>query len=478
MNRNSLPRLCIRALVCSCFLLTATAGHSGPARPPVLDIPQGSVSSHWLWNASVGQWEPLGSLREPRGRPAGSVRLASSSGFPLSVAGGWQLSPAIACHAGRNEVLAVWEDSRNGTDLDVYGQRFAADGTLIGENFAVVIGEHDQGAPVLLYNPSGGGYLLLWHHRQRDDYGIYGQMLSALGTPLGTCFHVSWPRDGRQWMPSAVYNPLADEFLVVWEDMSTSAIVAQRISPKGEAVGGRILVSTRPKAQWDRPVVACATTSGHYLIAWDELAAGDIFAQVLGANGAQCGPAVPICLAAGQQFVSAVAYNDSLNEYLTVWTDERAVALRGSDIYAQRVATDGGLVGVEIMVSTATGAQGGAVAAFDAVQQEYVLVWWDARDERTGSDIYSRRISADGAGSGPEWALSTAITDQVVPCLAHSAESDRYAVVWEDWQAGEDGEAEADLYGLVFSLQRFSVWLPQLARGWEALAPSSMALAP
>ena len=478
MRRLLATWVCAGLLVGIIFLTPALTSFSDTgAQAHIPSSGMLAASRRWLFDPITLQWEPVGEAQTVHTQEAALCNVARNDGFPICTATGWQLQPAMALHAQRSEFLVVWEDARNGTDLDIYGQRFTGDGHLLGSNFALVIGEHDQCVPSVFYDPVGAGYFLLWHHRHENGYTILGQRLSSTGAPVGTPFHISPANGGQQWIPGAAYNPVTDQFLVVWEDMSTSDIVGQRITTRGDRIGELITVSTRPESQWAPPLVAFDIVLAEYLVVWDELAAGDIYGQIVTSGGDLLGEDVLVSTARGKRFVSCVVGSSTGEGYMVLWTDERALATHSSDVYGQRVGADGTLSGGETAISAGPGWQRDCVAAHDPAHNEYLLVWWDGRNECTASDIYGQRISVDGVLLGPNMPISVSDRNQVLPCLTYLETDERYRVVWQDWRNHTRQGDNADIYGLLYSPQRFFQRFPHVVQRWFAatFSPESSA---
>ncbi len=471
MRKTSVSRLLIALLVCTCFLTTGAAAPEPESTPIPLSSRQIRVAAHrWVFDAALAQWKPV-MLSSPRLGPVGTQRgRASGQEFALSTAAGWQVAPVVAWNSLQNEFLAVWEDFRNGSDRDIYAQRFNADGRLIGANHAIVIGQYDQADPVLLNDKADGGYILIWHHQQPGNDGIYWQHLSATGTALGAPLRVPSPGGRQQWIPGGAFNTVRNEFLVVWEDLSTYDIVGQRIANgNGEALGDPITISDRPKLQWTPPFVAYSPVWDEYLVIWDDLLHGDLFGQVVTADGRLRGEELAISLAAGKQFASDLVYNSARDEYLALWTDARGSSADDSSVYCQRVAGGGQLLGDEQVISGAPGLQQDCVGWYDRSHDEYMLLWWDGRDARTANDIFAQRVSTNGPLLGPDIAISANPSDQVYPALAYREASDQYAVVWQEWRSTNDWDVEADVYGMLYSPLRFNLRFPWVAQGWLQL---------
>ena len=468
MRKISASWLFTALLVWTCFLATGAATPKPESTPIPLAAQQVRTAAHrWTYDPALAQWKPV-MLSYPLRRHTG-VQRAQASGreFPLSTASGWQVAPVVAWNSLQDEFLAVWEDFRNGSDRDIYAQRFNADGRLIGDNHAIVIGQYDQADPVLLNDKADGGYVLIWHHQQPGNDGIYWQHLSTTGTPLGAPLRVPSPAGRQQWIPGGAFNDAHNEFLVVWEDLSTSEILGQRIAnDNGEALGNPIIISDRPKLQWTPTFAAFSPVWDEYLVVWDDLLHGDLLGQIVTGDGRLRGENLAVSVAAGKQFASDLVYNGARDEYLAVWTDQRGSSADDSNVYCQRVAGGGLLLGDERVISGAPGLQQDCVGWYDRTHDEYMLLWWDGRDARTGNDIHGQRVSTNGPLLGPDVAVSANSSDQVYPALAYRETSDQYAVVWQEWRVVNEWDVEADVYAMLYSPLRFSLRFPWVTQGW------------
>ncbi len=477
---RELATTCAKAGLLLCVLLaqSSAAAPGEQVQLPAIEAARVQSSSRWLRDPHSTQWRPAGPTA-PVTEPVVTM-AASTEGpdFAICERSGWQLNPAIAWHSDRDEFLVVWEDDRNGQDFDIYGQLLDDDGHLLGENLPLVVSEYDQADPDLFYNPVDGGYLLVWHHRQPGRFVIKGQRVSALGDPLGTPFDIPAPNEGKQWIPGCAYNGADNEFLVAWEDMTTADILAQRIAGDGTALGGTITIAAWPESQWAPPLVAFNSIEREYIVVWDALADADIYGQIVSADGTLRGANLTISLAPGGQFASDIVYSPTSNEYLVVWTDERAIPKRGSDIYAQRLSADGLAMGRELIVSGASEWQRECQAAHDPGNGEYLLIWWDGRNPETVNDIYGQRLSLSGAPLGPYLVISSATRDQRQPALARADSGDQYLIVWQDWRAHYGEAGNPDIRGLLYRPPRFALWFPKVVKSEWRSALSSMSAAP
>ena len=146
------------------------------------------------------------------GPAGGNVRV--NSGDPANTI---NLAPVIAMNGAGNTVV-VWADGRNGTSLELYGQRYTATGQTVGGNFQISTG---QG--ILMDRPevamrSDGSFMVVWTDSLtgvagQDAYRARARLFDAAGfatsPPVivpnqnvpsggvdvdtdGTLFYISW----------------------------------------------------------------------------------------------------------------------------------------------------------------------------------------------------------------------------------------------------------------------------------------------
>jgi len=250
--------------------------------------------------------------------------------------------------------------------------------------------------------------------------------------------------------PAVAWNATADEYLVVWEDGRNEAtrgadIYARRVRADGKAIGpDRRISGNRATADDHTPVVAWNAVDNEYLVVWEdgrnEAARGtDIYGRRVSADGRPIGGDRRISglKATADDYKPAVAWNAVDNEYLVIWGDGRNEATRGWDVYGRRVGTDGKPVGGDRRISgkNATENDHTPAVAWNAAADDYLAVWQDQRNWATGGwDVYGRRVGADGKPIGRDRRISgsKATVGEQDPAVAWNATADEYLVVWED----------------------------------------------
>lgn len=210
------------------------------------------------------------------------------------------------------------------------------------------------------------------------------------------------------WNPVAVWNPVAEEFLVVWSgDDDTAPLVndefeifAQRISLTGARVGSRVRVSTMGNdsttAAGDRerfdalePAVAVDPDSGNYLVVWqgdhDKAPLVDeeteIFGRILDSTAKPAGGQFRISVTGDDTETDAAAraardavepdvgFNPVSGNFVVAWQsdDDRAGLASGeNEIFARQVDVSGNVLGADAVRVSSQGPSG--VAAFDALK--------------------------------------------------------------------------------------------------------------
>jgi hypothetical protein len=297
-------------------------------------------------------WDIYGQRVRANGTLAGSnIRISGVD------ATGDDEKPAVAFNSASKQFLVVWEDERLFTvrGSDIYAQRLRANGVRAGSNIRISGGGAAPGSertPAVMYASASNQYLVVWYdYRKAPTRGtdIYGQRVYANGVKAGHNIRISGAgATGNERYPAAAYNPVLDQFLVVWGD--------SRLPPGNLDIYGQRMD-------------ADGTTSGHNF-------------RISGAA------------ASGNEFFPAVTYNSVGDRYLVVWQDPRSNV--GWDIYGQAVQVYGALSGLNTRISgaSATGDDQNPAMAFNPTTAQYLVVWDDGRNQWTrGLDVYGQRLS-------------------------------------------------------------------------------------
>ena len=319
---------------------------------------------------------------DTQGQPlGGSLNLTN---LPASE----QHQPALA--VGSSDYLLVWEDRRTfaASEVDVYAQRVASDGSLSGGVISVTTESDYQNDPTVAYNSHSGAYLVAWHDYRHDavsEADITYQRVQPDGSlAWSSPQYLNVAKDQKH--VAAAYNPDEQTTLLVFEDK--------------------------------RP----GTSSS------------DLYGQVISADGSLMGSDFVVAAATGNQYYPAVAYSPAEQVYLAVWQDRRSGSY---DIYGQVISGSGSLVGSNFALSTASNSQERpAVAARSGGSSaEFAVVWHDRRTSYF-RNIYLQRV--DGGGNLLDEPETTAVeTDPTLNFLIQGDNSRYFARPDISYNSGE-----------------------------------------
>jgi PKD repeat protein len=362
-----------------------------------------------------------------------------------------QYAPAVAYSAASRQFFVTWHDQRNGTSLQVYGQRVWWPGLLLGSNMGISAAQMSQDTPAVAYNTADHEYLVVWADERNGDADVYGQLYDRDGLPLGGNLVIR-QEDGDQVEPAVAYSSAENEFLVVWENERTGSIDGQVVGAQGTYVfnPSPILISADGSAVRYSPAVAYNSTNNTYLVVFVHSAnvtgECDLYGRALLADGSPAVDDFVICSASLAQRAPDVAYNATDNEFLVVWEDYRNLSY---DIYGRRVGAWQNPLAGDFAISDALPSNQQAPAvAHNPDGDEYLVVWHDGRGYgATGMDIYAQRVQGGSETlQGSNFAVSTSagLDDQQYPAVLYAGALDRYRVVWQD---GRNADTNWDIYG-------------------------------
>jgi hypothetical protein len=192
--------------------------------------------------------------------------------------------------------------------------------------------------------------------------------------------------------PDVVFNPLHEEFLVTWytkQDAYTWDIWAARVALDGQILKTFNVATGQAEQRW-LPAVAYSPVQDEYLIVYVyELSASDsdLYAKVVQWDGGAMSGEFHISTAPSRQNKPRVAYNAADDEYLVVY--ESIPGAGTLEIAAQRVrASDGQKQSFRVIATGAGEWRNEASVAYNEAQNRYLIVY-----DRQGSGVYDGRYA-------------------------------------------------------------------------------------
>jgi hypothetical protein len=140
------------------------------------------------------------------------------------------------------------------------------------------------------------------------------------------------------------------------------------------------------------------------------------------------GPNIEIWNDIHDNYDPAVAYNPQHNEYMVVWSTEQGPLT--TDVWARRVHADGGLDNWFNVDSSAAVKYANPVIAYSPVQQEYMVVYTDNTDS-TDTNIYANTFSWNGASKSTQLAIDTDALNQAYPAIAYNRLQNEFLIVYQ-----------------------------------------------
>jgi hypothetical protein len=266
-----------------------------------------------------------------------------------------QRAPKVAMDADGDFVIVWHSNGQDGSNNGVYGQRYNATGTAQGTEFR--INSYTTGSQVdpSIAMDAVGNFVVTWTSSGTSQAGansgsdVYGQRYAADGSTVGSEFLVN-SYTVREQTKSAVAMDADGDFVVTWVATdqlvfgSADDIYARRFSAGGVAQGTEFLVNTSTTGNQQAPAIAM-DADGDFVIVWrsahiNTTNGDDVYAHQFAADGTPVGSQFRVNThTSNQQFRSAVAM-DADGDFVVVWDSYGQVNHPNLtslyDIYAQR----------------------------------------------------------------------------------------------------------------------------------------------
>jgi hypothetical protein len=264
--------------------------------------------------------------------------------------------PAVAYNSQRNEYLVVWHyhDATHywieGRIAKERGEPAGVVGTILQASTVEVV----QAA--VAYNAQDNQYLVVWMKNTNGDgktYEIWGNVFSADLVPQRTAFKiVSWP-NVTFWTPRVAWNSVRDEYMVVWNAFNATTSIPTDVSQatlaaNGDLIGSIILTTTQYPHHAD---LVYNPIKDEYLVVWRRAGSApgnyDIWAaRVAAGPGTVVVPPGEFAIseAAEIEMLPRVATNRT-DRYMVVWQIAAPGACCDWDIYGREVDFNGNLLG-------------------------------------------------------------------------------------------------------------------------------------
>jgi hypothetical protein len=229
--------------------------------------------------------DPLGNfvvVWESSGQDASSTgifgRRYGAAGAPLGTefqvntyTTNFQFRPAAAMDAAGNLVVVWVSDGQDGSGAGIFGQRFDAAGSRLGDEFQVnAYATSDQFRPAVARD-AAGNFVVVWDSGHDGSLsGVFGQRYDAAGSRVGLEFRVNSYTSGYQFLAAVAMDPTGS-FVAVWQSFGQDGdgygVFGQRFDAAGTPQGSEFQVNPYTTSDQARPAIAMDAV-GTFVVVW------------------------------------------------------------------------------------------------------------------------------------------------------------------------------------------------------------------
>ena len=282
---------------------------------------------------------------------AGGVPQWTNNGITISAASYNQTPPNIISDGYGGAIFSWWGST---VPINIYVQRINASGveqwTPGGVATCAATLINGQGIPNLVSDGNGGALISWTYNTSGSSYGIYAQWIKSDGSLSWSTKGVSIYSVNRQLSTPKLASDYSGGAIIVWTEYRSSSgytdVYAQRIladSTLNWSTGG-VRLCTYSGDQLYPNIISDG--SGGAIVTWNDYRLNrNVYAQKIDSSGIPLWndyTAAAICTATGVQYVPVLTSDNNGGAIIT-WYDARS---SNSDIYAQRVNSNGSLTSV------------------------------------------------------------------------------------------------------------------------------------
>ena len=325
------------------------------------------------------------------------------------------------------------------------------------------------------YIPTGDSILCMF-------YGNPGASEMSDFYDVFTDWEERWPNDERitehlpkegTWDPDVCFGN--DEFLVIWEEgqyfippLTTG--FKQEIRASIFEPDGSLLVEDEevynPGTSYYRNENPSAAYGGNgkYFVAWEHYAnkanpsitTMDIYGRTVKRNGDSfsLGSVKNICIADNCQADPNVEFDSVNDQFIVVWEDARS-STDDYNIYARLYDSNGSPVGSEEVICDENNCQTEPWVAFDSVNEQYLIVWEEGLTPEDGpfrimGGLFDaetlNELWSDTIAQPSGWPNYN--VDYIFPCVEFCEEDEVFIVTWNDGDIS-DNDWRGNVYGII-----------------------------
>ncbi len=310
---------------------------------------------------------------------------------------GDQNFPSIAS-LNNGGFAVVWQSSsyQSGIYLQIYDANSHKSGseTMVSDNISDYRTNHRNPSIASLNN---GGFAVVWQSFADDtNIDVYLQRYNADGSKLGVETRVNTNIFNGQEDPS-VSSLSNGGFVVVWRDSASGLnICLQRYDQDGNKLGQEVMVSGDANSLYYSPSVT-NLSGGRFIVGWRVYGENKFYLQTYDVNANKVGEGIEIN-------IYDTGYQDNLSitklkdgGFIVTWRDYEEEGGEYKGIYLQRYDTNGNLLTTRLQVNSYTGPSTIASYSVTALNDGGWIIIWQS-DIQDGLDwgIRGQRFNSRG----------------------------------------------------------------------------------
>jgi hypothetical protein len=368
-----------------------------------------------------------------------------------------QRYPSVASDAQGNFVITWQSGDSFAFNTSIFAQRYSANGLPIGAAFRVdTIDDFTNGGARIAMN-AAGDFVIAWsaygHGTGPDFIDVYARRFSADGTPLSSAFRVNSYTNYIQRSVSVAIDA-AGNFVITWQDESSTDIYAQRYAADGTRRGDEFRVNTSTNDEQNDSQVAM-DAAGDFAITWaSENQDGGftgVYAQRYSADGTPQGSEFRVNTTTAYHQKHPVIAMDATGDFTVAWSNVshlNAYPFYVYDVYLQRYTKAGVPQGGETLVNTTTIADEKTPAIAMNAAGDFVVTW-QGPEGLDQFGVFGQRYAANGTPQGGEFHANTYKPDQQWNSTVAIDTDGDFVVAWEGLNQ-IDGQGY-DIYARLYS---------------------------
>jgi|GEM_PF-1766611 len=172
-----------------------------------------------------------------------------------------------------DSVVVAWYEGNNPEGSDIFGRHFSAQGVALGDAFKINTHVDENQSDMSITATADGGFVVIWQSFGQDGdlYGIYGQRFDAQASKVGDEFRVNAIAASSQTAPHVMANRTGG-FVVAWASThQTPGIYLQAYAADGSAIGPNRIVNVDGviTVNGSSNVELTQLSGGDFVVAWD-----------------------------------------------------------------------------------------------------------------------------------------------------------------------------------------------------------------